>query len=89
LSHVDTVVAFDCIYNLFLLPHFVSACLHIGEIYNNPVFLLGMEIRSEDILTEFLVTMNKYFQLGRVSEKVVPESMAKGYVLYIAKKRSS
>ena len=88
-ADLDLVIASDCIYNDFLIAPFVSTCAEICcslECSSKPaVVLVAQQLRSEEVLEQWLEKMRERFHVWRVTDAHLPLELrdGSGYVLYI------
>lgn len=87
----DLVIAADCIYNSHLIPPLVAtlrdACRLREEGKGKTVALIAQQLRSDEVLEEFLKEFNKYFRIWRVGDEwfkaVEGLGEVSGFVLHI------
>ena len=79
-SDFDLVIAADCIYNSHLIPPLVStlrdACMlrstGAEEEDKEPALaLIAQQLRSDEVLEEFLKKFNKYFRIWRIPDELL------------------
>lgn len=81
---VDFVLAFDTIYNSFLLDHFIAATKTICN--SETIVVVGIQLRDEDVLSEFLEKMlDKSFQCYHVDQEWLSSDLKNGYSIYCFK----
>ncbi|ANZ73816.1 BA75_00502T0 [Komagataella pastoris] len=81
---VDFVLAFDTIYNSFLLDHFIAATKTLCN--SETIVVVGIQLRDEDVLLEFLQKMlDNSFQCYHVDQEWLSPGLKNGYGIYCFK----
>lgn len=67
---VDLIVLCDCVYNDFLIGPLTRTCEALCERYGNEdtVLLIAQQLRSDEVLSEFLHALSKKFRVWRLDE---------------------
>ena len=87
-EEIDLIVACDCIYNEYLIPHliasFASLCgLQSDRTKRKTAVLIAQQLRSEEVLEAWLEQMLKLFVVFRVPPSLLSPSLHSGYVLHV------
>jgi hypothetical protein len=87
---LDWVVACDCVYNEALVPPLVetlaSACrMNRDGVEGKTMVLVAHELRSPDVMEEFLETFMEAFTVWRVPDRLLSNELREGngYVLHV------
>jgi Lysine methyltransferase len=85
---IDLLVACDCVYNEHLICPFVSTCVSLCALRSTGSqktgLLVAQQLRSEEVLQIWLGEMLKSFLVFRISDRLLPDELRKGYVLHFA-----
>ncbi|KKY24121.1 putative diaminohydroxyphosphoribosylamino-pyrimidine deaminase [Phaeomoniella chlamydospora] len=91
---IDLLIACDCIYNDFLVIPFVQACRDVCQLRRSSdhvhdqstLILVAQQQRSDEVFELWLKEMMKYFQVWRLQDDILPDSLKSGtgYLLHIA-----
>ena len=84
---IELVIACDCIYNDFLIQPFVESCVDVCKLSKGgrTVVLIAQQLRSDHVLSEWLRTSMKYFDVWRVQDDQLSVELASGsgYVVHL------
>lgn len=86
LSDTNLILCFDVVYNEYLIPFLISTIEFYIHSQVNAIAMVGLQLRSEDILISFLEMLkNHSFKIYRVTEKGLPTELQveQGIVLFI------
>jgi predicted nicotinamide N-methyase len=89
-AHLDAVLACDCIYNESLIEPFVRTCSELCSLSDRadrPTFcLIAQQIRSPDVLEEWLKAFSAKFKVWRLTDELLTEELrsGSGYVIHFA-----
>ena len=89
---IDLVVACDCVYNEYLIQPLVdtmSAICRTSRGTHSTTVLIAQQLRSESILESFLEAMILDFEVWRLPDEHLSQSLrfGSGYVLHMARLR--
>lgn len=84
---IDLVIACDCIYNDFLIKPFVESCVDVCKLSKSgrTLVVIAQQLRSDDVLSEWLCTSMQYFDIWRVPDDQLSGELASGsgYVVHL------
>lgn len=77
---IDLLLACDCIYNDFLILPFVEMCKDVCELSHTKttVLLVAQQLRSDDVLTQWLAASLRYFDIWRVPDGELSSELVSG-----------
>jgi predicted nicotinamide N-methyase len=86
---VDLVIACDCVYTNYLIPPLVRTLKDIcsqGGLARPTTVMIAQQLRAEEVLELFLQAMLLSFDVWRVPDTRLPESLhsGSGYVVHLA-----
>jgi len=90
----NIVIACDCIYNEALVGPFVQTCAKLCKLRKDtskPTFcLIAQQLRSPDVLQEWLSAMIRQFRIWRLTDDALSEQLKSGcgFVVHLAILRS-
>lgn len=79
-AFIDLVIACDCIYNDFLIQPFVETCVEVCKMSEGgkSLLMVAQQLRSNDVLSEWLRTSMQYFDVWRVPDEQLSNELASG-----------
>jgi hypothetical protein len=79
-AFIDLVIACDCIYNDFLIRPFVETCVVVFKMSDggSTLLLVAQQLRSDDVLSEWLRTSMQYFDVWRLPDDRLSDELASG-----------
>jgi hypothetical protein len=79
-GQIDLVLACDCIYNDFLTQPFVEMCKDACTLSETKttVLLVAQQLRSNDVLIQWLVASLEYFDVWRIPDEELSSELISG-----------
>lgn len=90
-QQLDMLIVCDCVFNDFLLEPLVTTltglCLRSSK--KNTIVLIAQQLRSDQVFTAFLEILLTKFQVWRIADSSLPNTLRNGagYVIHLAKLR--
>ncbi|KAI9821242.1 MAG: hypothetical protein M1827_003977 [Pycnora praestabilis] len=97
-THLDAVIACDCIYNEALVDPFVRTCAEICGLSRTqtnsprtPVCIVAQQLRSSDVFEAWLTAFHKKFRIWRIPDELLTEGLREGsgFVIHVGVLRRS
>lgn len=85
---LDVIVLCDCIYNDFLTGPLVRTCEDLCEKHGktDTVLLIAQQLRSDDVVSQFLYALSRKFRIWRLSDPyIIPDLRnGSGFAVHLA-----